>query len=541
MIEHKKKGNTAGQLLGMACMLSLLAGCGAAKSSWEAMSPKKKVPPYEEVKGSGQVPESAGLPASEDVMSPESVIPVQPRSPVYSLREILPDRAFLAGRKDVYGEQAQQWRELADSFAMYDYPMPEKERWRECSGLLSGIVEGYEKLNALLDEEGVGLEQIPSLPFVVFQQDIDFYEKDCRAVFAVAAGALPGQLDKYRDVVSRQGEDVLRYRAQQGDSAGVISAYENLRAAHPDAVPSIEARRVYGQALQEEGRLAESAAVFLDVAGAMNDLEGWPLRVQSAEIFFALGEFAKARREYEHVAGLFSSVEKAQKDIAARLALLEGQGTHDRELDLFRRSLFGWMTFDGQNVPSPLVEGVRLLEEEFPGSNYAGAARSLLDGLSGKVESGGDEAPAAAEEVAAEIRPPDADVAANLETLRMGALEGQWNDAVAMLDQLQFDQAITLFEQLADNEAYRLKAQAKIVEASTLAAAELRKEAAAFFVKSRNVQNPEQKGKLLMESRRLLVQVTEKYPQAEIIDKVKQNLQAIEEQLARLNPGLLEQ
>ncbi|MFH1216548.1 MAG: hypothetical protein V1706_08605 [Pseudomonadota bacterium] len=531
---HRKKRVVVGRLLGVTCMLALLAGCGAAKSSWEVVSPKRKVPPYEEVQAPAQIPE---VPA---VMAPVPVVAETPKPSLFSLREIMPDRKFVDGRKEVYGTRAGQWRDLADSFAMYDYPMPEKERWRECYELLTGIVDGYGKLNAMLDQEGVMPEQKNAAPFVVFQQDITFYEKNCQAVFSVAAAALPGQLDKYRDVVSRQGEDVLHYRAEQGDSAGVISSYENLRTTNPGISTSIDARRMYGQALKDEGRLAEAAPVLLDVAGSMTDMEGWPLRMQAAEIFFALGDFEKARKEYQRVDRLFSSMKEVGSNVADRLSLLDGQGEHDMELDLFRQSLLGRLTWDGKNLPTELVDGVRLLEQDFPESSYAGMARALLDELSGKAVSDEGESVTPANETGSGIRPPDAEGTVIMETLRKEALDDKWNDGVAMLDQLQFDQAIVLFGELAKEEEYRFKAQEKLVEASNLAAAELRKEAAALFVKSRNLQNPEEKGKLLLESRRLLLQVMEKYPQTEIVDKVKQNLLAIEEQLRGLNPALLD-
>ncbi len=527
-MSRKTLWSITGNLLGAACLISLLAGCGAARSTWETVSPKKKVPPFEE---------RHPVPAAE-VLQPSSgpVVPAPspPPSPLLRLGDLLPDPAFVAARNDAYRTRVEQWRELAGSFAMYDYPLPDQAKWDQCYELLATVAKGYEQLGVMLEEDAPLAADKSAIPFAVLRQDIAFAETQCESVFSVAAAALPGQLERYRDIVARQGGDVLRYRQQQGDPAGVISAYENLRTANPEMAAGIEVRRIYGQALKAAGRLAEAADVLLEVAGAANAMEGWPLRLQAAEILFALGDYSAARREYQHVARFFTALKREEGNIGQMLSLLDGQDAHGRELDLFRQALYGRLVHEAGNPPEAVLDSVRQLEEEFPVSAYTEAARSLVAGMPLPATV----APAEEEVVSGEPAPMG-EVVAPPTTGRGEELESRWQEAEAMVDHMQFTEAIALFTELGMEPSWRDRAEARVVEVSTQAATEVRKEAAALFLKARRQNDPAVKSRLLLESRRLLRQVTEKYPRAEIIDKVTQNLQAIEDELRQIDPGLL--
>jgi hypothetical protein len=80
----------------------------------------------------------------------------------------------------------------------------------------------------------------------------------------------------------------------------------------------------------------------------------------------------------------------------------------------------------------------------------------------------------------------------------------------------------------------------KIIEAANQAAGEMRKEAAALFIRAGKTQDLEQKKHLLLESHRLLKDIQTQYPQTELLDKVQQNISILEEQINRLDPTLLE-
>jgi outer membrane protein assembly factor BamD (BamD/ComL family) len=116
----------------------------------------------------------------------------------------------------------------------------------------------------------------------------------------------------------------------------------------------------------------------------------------------------------------------------------------------------------------------------------------------------------------------------------------QWKSANDLLDSQQFDPAIAGFTSLLDT-SYDAKAREKIQVATNLAAVAQRKQAASLFIKAVKARSSGNKTVMLLESKQLLQEVLRKYPQADIIDKVAQNLTTIEQHIAQLNPTLLEE
>ncbi|MCJ7603441.1 MAG: hypothetical protein MUO63_18315, partial [Desulfobulbaceae bacterium] len=374
----------------------------------------------------------------------------------------------------------------------------------------------------------------------------------------------------YRQTVAGQAEEVVRYWAAQGDYEKVLESYENMIGAGADKGIAPETRELYARALRATGKLGQAADVLLEAAQGKDDLQAWPLRLQAADLLFAEGKFPRASKEYEQVAGLFSRLKQADVQVETQLALLAGQDEHGQELELYRRALKGWLQYDGATLSPDLVESVQRLEEVFPESIYARMGRALLDKAGGRVQQNVDEAMQQARQLASErkftqalevlapwsrkaqsdeavspvreleeeIRKQQSQEAEMQQMQEKEALDAKWQKALEMLDHQQFDQSIVLFEELVDSH-YQDQARAKISEAVNLAAAELRKEAANLFMKARKTDAVEQKKALLLESRFLLLLVQQKYPQADIIDKVKQNQIATEDQIRALDPNLL--
>ncbi|NTV14139.1 MAG: hypothetical protein HGA96_09470 [Desulfobulbaceae bacterium] len=114
-----------------------------------------------------------------------------------------------------------------------------------------------------------------------------------------------------------------------------------------------------------------------------------------------------------------------------------------------------------------------------------------------------------------------------------------WNKAVGLFDAAKYDEAILALSGLV-NTSYGGAAKEKMREAQTVVAKQIRSQAAGLFVKVRKTEVPAQKKKLLEESWTLLNKIVTTYPEVGIIDKVKQNLTQIEEQLEGLDPALLQ-
>lgn len=113
-----------------------------------------------------------------------------------------------------------------------------------------------------------------------------------------------------------------------------------------------------------------------------------------------------------------------------------------------------------------------------------------------------------------------------------------WNKAGALFDAGKYEETIVELAVLV-NTSYSAVAKEKILKAQTEVAKQLRTQAAGLFVKARKSDVSAQKKKLLEESWALLNKIVTTYPEIAIIDKVKQNLSQIEEQLEELDPALL--
>lgn len=114
------------------------------------------------------------------------------------------------------------------------------------------------------------------------------------------------------------------------------------------------------------------------------------------------------------------------------------------------------------------------------------------------------------------------------------AREEQWEKAVNLLGLRRYEEAIQAFAALRGTE-YDGQARARIAEAENLAAFEMRRTAAALFVQAGKAGSADRQRRLLLESRTILREILEKYPEVESRDKILQNLETLEKQLRTLD------
>jgi hypothetical protein len=103
----------------------------------------------------------------------------------------------------------------------------------------------------------------------------------------------------------------------------------------------------------------------------------------------------------------------------------------------------------------------------------------------------------------------------------------------------RFGEANTLFTEMLGTE-YDAKAKEKITEISLLAAKEERRKAADLFIRYTKTTDLESKKKLLVESRKVLQDILVNYPDVEIADKVRGNIQRVEQEMTSIDPTLLQ-
>lgn len=515
-----------------------------------------------------QADEQAEAPLEVEEKNLETPAPAAIEEPRVAARTIvadLPDPQYIAARMAVYSEKLHRWQTVDAGLAGYDIAMPEPDRWRECYSLLGEIVAGYTELNTML-LDNVAMSEGGPTPLSISQRDIGYLESDCDVLFASTVAIVPDRLKKYRAMVADQGEAVVRHFSRQGEYENVVSAYRNLivsSSGHP--VPA-GVRELYGRALLATGSFEQAARVLLEVAEEKGGLEGVANRVQAADLFFALGQFATAREQYLIAVDMLSDWQDIGAEVKMQLELLTAPEEQSRELELYGRILFAKLHFNGWELPAGMAENVRLLVEGHGDSLYAQMGQQILDGLAEEVNQRvrrqveqarslagekrynealgilepllGRNLPRDTREmvslVEAEVQDLKAQEMELKKKLAAQALAAKWDEARLMFDRREYDQAIDGFTELLNTE-YGEEAEAKMAQAVNLAAAELRKESAVLFVKSRKVQHQEQKGSLLLQSRQLLLTILKKYPEADVADKVRENLRVIEEQIRELN------
>ena len=557
--------------------LFFCSACQTVGPTWEALSLEEKVPLDEKTVQQDITEEEivASAPLQQPVSNqPQVVAEEAVVTPVVS-EEIapagvrcLPDPQYVATRLALYEKKQLHWDNVSQTFQELDVVMAQPEKWQECLQWIDDIVRGY---TALADGEQAAGEE-PVLPFTAFKLDILYQESSCRSHFAEAVAAIPGALATYRHIISSQAAAVLFYYAGQKEYDKVLAAYQDLLVAVPSGTFSPELLELYGHALLKTGDMQQASQVFLKVADARGGAQGWPLRLQAAELLLAQGEFVRAREEYQRVVSFFADWHQKEKEIQGHVDLLAGWENHPAEMNLYRRALHGWLLFKGNELPRELIDSVTRLEGQYAGSDYALMARQLLNKASGSTGEYVDLQLEVVQDLVTEKEfgqalellqlltkrsvPPEKSIlvqetldevqklyALDVEEkkrLKEQELARKWQEAQGLFDQQKYDLAIAAFAAFLNTDKHE-QAKDKMTSATNMAAVNLRKQAAGLFVKSRKIANGAQKAALLMESRRLLLIVLEKYPEADVISKVTQNRQVIEEQIRAIDGDLLEE
>jgi outer membrane protein assembly factor BamD (BamD/ComL family) len=120
----------------------------------------------------------------------------------------------------------------------------------------------------------------------------------------------------------------------------------------------------------------------------------------------------------------------------------------------------------------------------------------------------------------------------------MQALQSTWNEGASFAESGDYDAAIAVFSELKGTE-YNDRAQERIDELSLTAAKIERRRAADLFVRSMKTDDLENRKELLVESRQVLKDILEKYPDVEVAEKVEGNVRTVEKKMNELDPMLL--
>jgi len=312
-----------------------------------------------------------------------------------------------------------------------------------------------------------------------------------------------------------------------------------------------------------------------------------------ADLDFGTGDYRAARSRYEEFQQLYERLGEHNDWAGQQLAILQQADFHREEIRAYAALLFGYLSYNPQRDGFIIVQQARAFERKYPMSMAGASAAEVAQkagedaekwfaGLLAQVDQLSSrqrrqEALLLLERVPADILPLDKQAIVRLkknallttsqpvrgtvgdsiheEILKtinapsgaidvdkafefeqedyvpVTALADIWEQSMANMQAKEYDQAIKNFSELL-NTSYGTKAQLQIEEASRLAAQDARKKAAVLFVRANNTTDPEIRKQLLLSSKTLLEEILQKYPRAGLEDKVKRNLDRIDQELA---------
>ncbi|MEJ2032160.1 MAG: hypothetical protein P8Y63_03785 [Deltaproteobacteria bacterium] len=441
--------------------------------------------------------------------------------------------------------------------------------WRQCLRMASSLYDSYSRLReqAAPSRTGSALPEQPPLdPMEVAHADIVYLESGCDAVYQQVTEQLE---NKTREPIASVAklEVVIPQYVQEKRYEEALVAYRNLERRFPDWQPSLPTRRAYGLALLHTGQVDKAALVLQKILPQLGPAEQIVAKRQLADLLWATNHFDEAKSLYQSLAHQFRAWKDDEEWVADQLSLLENLDNQSEEMAAYVQLLRIYVTFDGREVPKGLEKKVMQIADRFPGSMIAERGRQLLQHVQEQSQGWANRRLAAAESLVAkqqftealtilndleqrELPPSAAEQVRQLidethlamakekekEKMRQEQdLASRWDEGTHLLDLEQYDEASKVFTSLLGTE-YERQARDKLKETANRAASEMRRQAAGLFVKARGTSDPDRKLDYLLESRRLLKTIIEKYQEADIISKVMRNLEVIDQNIRQLKP-----
>ncbi len=557
------------------CLLFLipLGGCS---------SPQRVAGPYQ-VRPERPRITSEALPAPGPSVTPsrKTVQPVRQISmPVSRQVEPEPEESFqdilmpvLTQANDrifAYEEKMKQWQDLESHFSSMRLSVEQVDEINTCGWQLENILSKYNVFHErLLDKKSVQIvELVRGESFLEVERlDIDFLEGNCNTMLGGTqqSGSVPVAVNPATSL--SEVEKLMTKATATKNHGQVIAAYEGLSEEQKE-LSSYEVTMMYGWALVKSKRQAEALDIFENLVKKYNPKRNFELMQLIADLQFAQGRYHDARMRYEQLGNVYTDLGDNVDWSSRQLNVLIGQG--NEEIDSYAALLGGYLSYDALRDGFTVTMQAREFLETFPDSQVSSSINNILlssetlaeawfaavmqkidmlsfdekfqeatllierlpygilteekrDILSKKA----DELFAAEALLSEEKR---------LETARV--LPEKWGLAMGSLEAKDYDAAIAVFKELLETE-YRKKAEKQIAETVELAVREGRRRAAELFVRANKTPDPEVRAKLLVSSHKLLKEILNKYPESDLIDKVRRNLSRLEDELTMIDPNLI--
>ncbi len=557
----------------------LLSSCSA---------PKKTIDPYQGrmerqkalIGEKYQGPESSAVPGSKIIRSvrPASV-PGQPQlddgvvpSSPDVLMEILTrinDRIF------TYEEKKKQWGGLESSLSAMNLDPAQVSKINNCGWQLENILSKYNEFHErLLDKKSVRMVELLGGDSLLDIQylDIDYLEGECTGFSAMDKKSAAAVMTGKQPASLRDAEKRINDAFFKKDYPQLIEIFETLPGKQKE-LASYEAVMQYAQALIKSERQDEALDLLENQLEKYNSQynakKDFALMQLVSDLRFALGNYDSARIQYEQLGDIHVALSDTVAWAGQQLEVLDGKGQQE-EVDSYAALLLAHLGYNTKRDGFKVMMQAQEYLDKYPYSLVASSVDTLLvkskelaekwftsilseiDLLS--FEEKFQEASLMIERMPKDILTPEKldilqakdeelitaeAIIIEQERLRKAqVLPKKWNKAMEHLEAKEYDNAIAVFRELLDT-TYAEKARDQIISTIQLAVREGRRRAAELFVRANRTQDIDSRKKLLVASRKLLLDLLNKYPESDLIEKVKRNLSRIEDEITAVDPDLL--
>ncbi len=498
---------------------------------------------------------------------------------VTNSQQILPDMQYVKDRIFEYGRKLDRWKELDEQAVIVELDEAASEEMVRCFRDLQKVLNGYNRIQeTLLRQDFFESSQTISSEDVMLleQRDISFLESGCGRLLkgGVEEGAGWAQREKQADLP--QIETLIERYAGSEEFEEVVQVWQQIPDKQLDRV-HLNTRISYGNALMALHQEAEAANVYQQIVDQMSASDDQrtdilSLRRVLADLYAASGDYEKAEKQYNEISNDYKNLASIESWGILQLSILERSEPGSPELEEYSSLLRNYLGFTPQRDGYKLVWQADQFLADYPYSAVASNIDIIRESAKIKADSWLAAFLAEIDAMAAEERFQDAllkmetlqeDIlsgeklieirkksddltlaeAVNRETKKiekMQALQRDWNDSLLLIDKGKYDEAIELLTTMLDSE-YGLKADSKIGEASLLSARAERRKAADLFIRFTKTTDLESQKKLLIDSRRHLVDILVKYPDVGITDKVMGNIERVEKEMNAIDPNLIAQ
>jgi hypothetical protein len=490
----------------------------------------------------------------------------------------LPSMNYVNDRIFEYGRKLDRWRKMDAESAALELNQKDSETMVNCFVDLQNVLDGYNQLRAdmlrLNTSSGSSLIISSANVLDLQKSDISFLESICGQLFAPESDALVDWANREADADLPQLETLIERYNDSGEYEEVIQVWLKIPAQQHDRV-HLRTKILYGNALMFLHQEEKAAEMYQQIVEEMlvsekqkTDLVS--LRKMLADLYTAAGNYTAAEKQYRNISQDYRDLGSIQEWAELQLNILERSVEQGPELAKYSALLRDYLGFIPERDGYKIVWDAEKFLSEYPYSAVASNVdlikaeterralawfktylneinrlteqKKYLDAIE-KLETVPTDLISAEQKAQVKAKNEDLVLAEAVarETRKieqMQELQTRWNEGMLKVEAGNYTEAIDIFKTLLQTEYYA-KAQDKISELTLLAAKTDRRAAADLYIRYTKTSDIEMQKKLLTESRKLLTDILKKYPDVGIADKVKGNIQRVEQEMNALDPSLL--